>query len=54
MRHLSERALHRLGRRTEPAVVIIGGLLVVASGIGHAALDEGGYPVTIAPGVTPP
>lgn len=35
------------------AVVVIGGLLVVASGIGHAAIDEGGYPVTIAPGITP-
>lgn len=35
------------------AVVVIGGLLVVASGIAHAGLDEGGYPVTIAPGITP-
>jgi len=35
------------------AVVVIGGLLVVASGIGHAAPGEGGYPVTIAHAITP-
>jgi hypothetical protein len=35
------------------AAAALGGALFVVSGIGHAAPAEGGYPVTIAPGITP-